>query len=545
MKQKKEEKMSFPVRCVLLCAVCAVLGTGCGAEEKEVREGVYADAPVLPVWELEEQGGDTEPQETEERITEAADIAAETEDMGSLNPSGESDGIESEAKADAEPKTPLLEQLFTYEIDSTYWWKETYLVITGIAEEYRNDFWVYMEEIRDEIRDSYGSELYMILPSDIDGMPVRKIADGAFAGVQMYGVIFPDTVESIGDGAFQNSGLYRIVFPENLESIGARAFMNCNLTRVAFPDKPLLIGEQAFAENKGLWTVLVPDVETEMEKDVFGDCASQFLLCYGTGQEEKRNTVLPYAEANGFDTMAVFASKEPVVNYHDEPLVLKPEVRNFFYGDDGDPDKDQWCTWEEDVNAPNFGYADWQWSGCSSWCGCLDFEQETIASSELASADGRYAAANVGWQNREAAWAEGVEGPGIGERIIYRQSYTSIVDNPWEEMTWENREPIQDGTYRYTEICIVNGYAKNQNTWEENGRIKRLAMYVEGQLYAYLELEDTMLPQYFLLPENDIIVLNRGMLEVCFEIEEVYPGTLYEDTCLTGLVMEFSGRYAH
>lgn len=516
MKKKKEEKTSFPVRCVLLCAVCAVLGTGCGAVEKEDREAVYADAPALPVWGLEEQSGDTEPQEIEERITEAADITAET-------------------------KTPLLEQLFTYEIDSTYWWKETHLVITGIAEEYRDNFWVYMEEIRD----SYGNESYMLLPSDIDGMPVRKIADGAFAGVHMYGVIFPDTVESIGDGAFQNSGLYRIVFPENLERIGARAFEKCNLTRVAFPDKPLLIGERAFAENKGLWTVLVPDVETEMEKDVFEDCASQFLLCYGTGQDEKRNKVISYAEGNGFETMAVLASKEPVVNYHDEPLVLKPEVRNFFYGDDGDPDKDQWCTWEEDVNAPNFGYADWQWSGCSSWCGCLDFEQETIASSVLASADGRYAAANVGWQNREAAWAEGVDGPGIGERIIYRQSYTSIVDNPWEEMTWENREPIQDGTYRYTEICIVNGYAKNQKTWEENGRIKRLAMYVEGQLYAYLELEDTMLPQYFFLPENDIIVLNRGMLEVCFEIEEVYPGTLYEDTCLTGLVMEFSGRYAH
>lgn len=256
MKKKKEEKKSFPVRCVLLCAVCAVLGTGCGAVEKENREAVYADAPALPVWELEEQSGDTEPQETEERITEAADIATETENTGSLNPSGESDGTESE--------TPLLEQLFTYEIDSTYWWKETYLVITGIAEEYRDNFWVYMEEIREEIRDSYGSESYMLLPSDIDGMPVRKIADGAFAGVHMYGVIFPDTVESIGEGAFQNSGLYKIVFPENLERIGARAFKNCNLTRFAFPDKPLLIGEQAFAENKGLWTVLVPDVETEI-----------------------------------------------------------------------------------------------------------------------------------------------------------------------------------------------------------------------------------------------------------------------------------------
>ena len=43
----------------------------------------------------------------------------------------------------------------------------------------------------------------------------------------------------------------------------------------------------------------------------------------------------------------------------------------------------------------------------------------------------------------------------------------------------------------------------------------------------------------------DIIVPNGGMLEVRFEIEEVYPGSLYEDTCLTGLVMEFEGRSSH
>lgn len=36
-----------------------------------------------------------------------------------------------------------------------------------------------------------------------------------------------------------------------------------------------------------------------------------------------------------------------------------------------------------------------------------------------------------------------------------------------------------------------------------------------------------------------------GMLEVRFEIAEVYPGNLYEDTCLTGLIMEFTGRYSH
>ena len=38
---------------------------------------------------------------------------------------------------------------------------------------------------------------------------------------------------------------------------------------------------------------------------------------------------------------------------------------------------------------------------------------------------------------------------------------------------------------------------------------------------------------------------NGEMLEVRFEIAEVYPGKLYEDTCLIGLIMEFTGRYSH
>lgn len=70
-------------------------------------------------------------------------------------------------------------------------------------------------------------------------------------------------------------------------------------------------------------------------------------------------------------------------------------------------------------------------------------------------------------------------------------------------------------------------------------------MYIDDKPYAYLELEDTILPQYFSLPEDDIMVMNRHVLTVRFEIAEVYPGTLYEDTCLTGLVMEFAGRHDH
>lgn len=102
---------------------------------------------------------------------------------------------------------------------------------------------------------------------------------------------------------------------------------------------------------------------------------------------------------------------------------------------------------------------------------------------------------------------------------------------------------ICDGYMRYTEICVVNGYAKNQTLWEENGRVKRLLMYVENKPYAYLELEDTIYPQYFILPVDAIKAADGVDVHFQFVIEDVYPGTKYEDTCLTGLVVEFMGRH--
>ncbi len=156
-----------------------------------------------------------------------------------------------------------------------------------------------------------------------------------------------------------------------------------------------------------------------------------------------------------------------------------------------------------------------------------------------------YEAANVLRQNRNRAWAEGADGAGIGESITYRQRCKYSILNEFEGISKENRNPQIDGFMRYSEICIVNGYAKNQTVWEENGRVKTLLMLVEGKPYAYLQLEDTILPQYFTLPEDDIKVLSGEMIEFEFVIEDVYSGTHYEDTCITGIVMEFTGRYAH
>lgn len=416
-----------------------------------------------------------------------------------------------------------------------------YLVITGVAEEYREIFEAYMAEL-----DKYSYiGVCLDIPEEIAEIPVKEIGEEAFAGIRIPDVEFPGTVTVIGDRAFQDTGLKDLYLPSGLERIGEEAFENCCLQRIEFPGLSVIVGDRAFAGNQDLWTVLAPDVGTRFGEDVFADCSVQFLLCYGDNPDNRENLVVRYAEENGLDSMEIILSREPIVHYHEETLVLRPRVDNFFYGEDGDEETEQWCSWEYDEDAPNFGYSDWQWPGCSSWCGTMYFEQEATATSELASANGRYSAENVLEQSRMSAWAEGVDGHGIGESITYRQAHAGSLNHKWEALGPEYREPVVDGFMRYTEICIVNGYAKDVKTWEENGRIKTLLMYVEDNLYARLELEDTILPQYFALPEDDIKVLNGGVLEVRFEIAEVYPGTVYEDTCLTGLIMEFSGRYAH
>lgn len=511
------------------CLIAVVLGIsflfyGCGKEDSvnnttvkhmTVDDMAVVDAAVgrAVVWEADKNGDFKEGRDHE---TEASE-------------------------ENEEPVRPLLEQLFTYEKEGTSY--NSYLTITGIAEEYKADFAEYMHEFRNGL----GSleKKYICFPADVDGIPVREIGAYAFADMEIDEVELGDTIEMIAEGAFRNTGATDLELPENLKLIGEAAFENCNLDRLEFPEHVLFIDKRAFAGNPDLWTVLMRNVDTQIKEEAFADCSEDFLLCYGDDTEGKENLVAKYAKENGFGSMEIVLSKTPIVHYPSEPYVLQPQIDNFFYGDDGDEEKDQWCTWEADENAPNFGYSDWQWSGCSSWCGVMDFEQTAEATSELASVNGRYSAENVLVQNRDAAWAEGTEGYGIGESITYRQSCTTLDDNKWKVIRPDYLEPVYDGFMRYTEICIVNGYAKDQKTWEENGRIKRLLMYVEDQPYAYLELEDTIKPQYFSLPEGDIKVLNGGMIEVRFEIVEVYPGSVYEDTCLTGLVMEFSGRHAH
>lgn len=343
-------------------------------------------------------------------------------------------------------------------------------------------------------------------------------------------------------------------FPDTIDGytikeIAPDVFREVGVSSVTLPEQIQRIGEGAFADNEELWKVYVPNADCVIGENAFAGCDEEFYICYDENTDGKENPVEEYAKANGLTALEVVdtTGKGVIVNYPESPLVLRPEVRNFFYGENADDE--HFDTFEYADDALDYGFEEWH-VPCGEFCAYAGGRLEIEASTELFSADDRYAAENLKslW-GRNYTWAEGVaDGPGIGEVITYRDSMRWDIHNVWDGLKYKRMDQygcLLDGYKHYTEICIVNGYAKNQKTWEENGRVKTLIMYVEEEPYAHLELEDTIFPQYFKLPPEDIKVADGDEIIFRFEIADVYPGTLYEDTCLTGLVMEYTGRRGH
>lgn len=89
------------------------------------------------------------------------------------------------------------------------------------------------------------------IPSEIDGRPVKKIGDNAFADSPLQAVGLPEGLEEIGTDAFRGSkSLVFAGLPDSLLVIGQFAFGECGaLTGIRLPDGLQTIGNYAFAET--------------------------------------------------------------------------------------------------------------------------------------------------------------------------------------------------------------------------------------------------------------------------------------------------------
>ena len=127
------------------------------------------------------------------------------------------------------------------------------------------------------------------IPEEIDGIPVRKIASGAFNNcVLLTQLIIPDSVEEIGNNAFYGcSSLKEIKLPAKIKTIDISMFTQCiNILEVFIPDEVVTIKSGAFNLCKSLKTVYIPKSVVEIEKDVFDGCDSLATIFYEGSKTE-------------------------------------------------------------------------------------------------------------------------------------------------------------------------------------------------------------------------------------------------------------------
>lgn len=110
------------------------------------------------------------------------------------------------------------------------------------------------------------------------------------------------------------------------------------------------------------------------------------------------------------------------------------------------------------------------------------------------------------WHNATPPWAEGEDGPGIG-------AYVEIEYN--DPVAW---------------IYIINGYVdlSRQHLFYQNNRVKTMKVEdLENKMEYTLHFQD-----YVYLHD---LVFQKATRHIKLTIQEVYPGTRYDDTCISAI----------
>ena len=115
----------------------------------------------------------------------------------------------------------------------------------------------------------------IIIPSEINGIPVTTIAANAFMSSSITSVKIPDSVTTIGDMAFAYcDNLTSIEIPDSVTSIGGWAFAGLSkLTSVTIPTSIDSISEGAF-HGSGLTSITIPGNVTSIGSLAFRNCLS-------------------------------------------------------------------------------------------------------------------------------------------------------------------------------------------------------------------------------------------------------------------------------
>ncbi len=104
----------------------------------------------------------------------------------------------------------------------------------------------------------------------------------------------------------------------------------------------------------------------------------------------------------------------------------------------------------------------------------------------------------------DGAWCEGAPGAGQGESVTFHQKPANMI-----------------GT-----VMVINGYAKTERTFRDNGRVKRVRIETSGGDRRDVTLQDHRRPQAIKLKPARVAWIR-------LTIVDVYPGARHQDTCIS------------
>lgn len=116
----------------------------------------------------------------------------------------------------------------------------------------------------------------VVIPSEIEGLPVTNI-DMAFYGCDgITSVTIPNSVKNIGSSAFSGcTGLTSVTIPDSVTNIGSSAFSSCTgLTSITIPNSVTNIGDYAFADCINITSITIPGSVKNIGDSAFFDCNS-------------------------------------------------------------------------------------------------------------------------------------------------------------------------------------------------------------------------------------------------------------------------------
>ena len=127
----------------------------------------------------------------------------------------------------------------------------------------------------------------MIVPAEINGSPVRTIAERCFdSHREILKVELPDSVRTIEDYAFENCyNLREINFPEGLTKIGGWSLAHTSIPAVVLPDSVQKLGYGAFYGCNKLETAVLSPKVTQIDENTFQSTARAIAAAASTAAE--------------------------------------------------------------------------------------------------------------------------------------------------------------------------------------------------------------------------------------------------------------------